>query len=132
MEFPRLGVKSELQLLAYTRATATPDPSCVCDLYHSSQQRWILNPLGDTRDRTPNIMVPSWIHFHSTMMGTPTFSLSTQLLVLIIVNTAAMNIGRIYFFLSIIFFGYMPRNGIIGLCGSSTFSFFKEPPYSFP
>ena len=31
MEFPRLGVESELQLLAYTIAT-TPDPSCVCDL----------------------------------------------------------------------------------------------------
>ena len=37
MEVSRLGVKSELQLQAY--ATATPDPSCTCDLYHSSQQR---------------------------------------------------------------------------------------------
>ena len=26
MEVPRLGLKSELQLLAYTTATATPDP----------------------------------------------------------------------------------------------------------
>ena len=26
MEFPRLGVKSEIQLLAYATATATPDP----------------------------------------------------------------------------------------------------------
>ena len=26
MEVPRLGVKSELQVLAYTTATATPDP----------------------------------------------------------------------------------------------------------
>ena len=26
MEVPRLGVKSELQLLAYATATATPDP----------------------------------------------------------------------------------------------------------
>ena len=37
MEVPRLRVESELQLLAY--ATATPDPSCVCDLHHSSWQR---------------------------------------------------------------------------------------------
>ena len=29
MEVPRLGVKSELQLPAYTTATATPDPGCV-------------------------------------------------------------------------------------------------------
>ena len=48
MEVPRLGVKSELWLLAYTTATATPDMSCVCDLYHRSQ---ILNPLSEARDQ---------------------------------------------------------------------------------
>ena len=31
MEVPRLEVASELQLPAYTTATATPDPSLVCD-----------------------------------------------------------------------------------------------------
>ena len=36
MEVPRLGVESELQLLAYTTATATQDPTRICDLYHSS------------------------------------------------------------------------------------------------
>ena len=35
-EVPRLGVKSELQLLAYATATATPDMSSICDLHHSS------------------------------------------------------------------------------------------------
>ena len=44
MEVSRLGVKSELQLLAYTTATATPHLSHVCDLHASSRQRWILNP----------------------------------------------------------------------------------------
>ena len=39
-------VESELQPLAYTTATATRDLSCVCDLYHSSQQR----PLNEARD----------------------------------------------------------------------------------
>ena len=34
-EVPRLGVKSELQLLAYATATATWDPSHVCN-HHSS------------------------------------------------------------------------------------------------
>ena len=32
----RLGVKCELQLPAYTTATATPDLSHICDLHHSS------------------------------------------------------------------------------------------------
>ena len=52
MEVPRLGVQSELQLPAYTAATATPDPSHICDLQHSARQCWILNPLSETRDRT--------------------------------------------------------------------------------
>ena len=71
MEVPGLGVESELQPLAYTTATATTDPSHVCDLHHSSQQRRILNPVREARDRTRNPMVPSWIHFHCTTMGTP-------------------------------------------------------------
>ena len=61
MEVPRLGVKSKLQLLAYTRATATWDPSHVCSLHHSSRQRQILNPLREARDQTYNLMVPGWI-----------------------------------------------------------------------
>ena len=36
MDFPRLEIKSELQPLAYNTATATPDPSRLCDLHHSS------------------------------------------------------------------------------------------------
>ena len=35
--------------------------SHVCDLHHSSRQRWILNPLSKARDRTCNLMVPSQI-----------------------------------------------------------------------
>ena len=52
MQVPRLGVESKLQLLAYTTVTATWDPSHVCNLHHSSQQRQILNPLSEARDRT--------------------------------------------------------------------------------
>ena len=37
-EVPRLGVESELQLPATATATAKPDPSCICDLHHSSWQ----------------------------------------------------------------------------------------------
>ena len=35
MEFPGLVVESELQLSAYATAIATPDPNCLCKLYHS-------------------------------------------------------------------------------------------------
>ena len=43
---PILGVKSELQLPAYTTATAMSDPSHICDPHHSSWQHQILNPLS--------------------------------------------------------------------------------------
>ena len=52
MEIPRQGVQSELQLMDYSTATATQDPSHLCNLHHSSQQCWILNPLSKTRDQT--------------------------------------------------------------------------------
>ena len=44
IEGPRWGVKSELQLPAYTTATVMWDPSRVCDLHYSSRQHQILNP----------------------------------------------------------------------------------------
>ena len=63
MEVPRLGVKPELQLPAYTTATATLDPNHACDLYHNSQQRWILNPLIETWDRTLILMDSRWVRY---------------------------------------------------------------------
>uniref|UniRef100_A0A8D2AHA0 Unconventional myosin-VI n=1 Tax=Sus scrofa TaxID=9823 RepID=A0A8D2AHA0_PIG len=59
MEIPRLGVESELQLPAYTTATAVRDPSHVCDLHHSSWQHWIPNPLRKARDQIHVLMVTS-------------------------------------------------------------------------
>ena len=56
MEVPRLGVKSELQLQAYSTATATWDPSTICDLHQSLCQRQILNPLSEARDQTCILM----------------------------------------------------------------------------
>ena len=52
MEVPRQGLTLELQLPAYTTATATPDPSHIFNLHHNSWQRWILNPLNEARDGT--------------------------------------------------------------------------------
>ena len=71
MEVPRPGVESELQLPTYTTATATPDRGLVCDLHHSSWQRWILNLLSEARNGTRNLMVPSWMCFHCATSGTP-------------------------------------------------------------
>ena len=56
----RLGVKSELQLPAYTTATAKPDQSYVCDLHHSFWQHQIFNPLSEARDQICILMDPSW------------------------------------------------------------------------
>ena len=52
MEAPRLGVESELLLLAYTTATAMGDLSHVCNPHHSSQQHRTPNPLSKARDQT--------------------------------------------------------------------------------
>ena len=61
MEVPRLGLKSELHLLAYATAIATWDLSHICDLHHSSWQRRILNPLSRASDRTCVLMDTSWV-----------------------------------------------------------------------
>ena len=91
VEVPRLGVQSELQLLAYATATAMPELSHGCDLHHSLWQRRILNPLSAARDRTHNLMVPSWIRFCCTTKGTPalcfTFLLSHGPLISLSVET---------------------------------------------
>ena len=71
MEFPRLGIELELQLLVYASATAMQDLSLICDLRHSSQQCQILNPLSEARDWTLNPMVSSWFLFHCATTGTP-------------------------------------------------------------
>ena len=46
--------------------------------------------------------------------------------ILVIVNCAAMNTGMHVSFWIMVFSRYMPRNWIIGSCGSSTFSFLKN------
>ena len=55
---------------AYIIATAMPDPSCISDLHHSSQQHQIHNPLSEARDRTRVLMDTSQICFHWAMTGT--------------------------------------------------------------
>ena len=57
--------------LAYTTGAATPDPSHVFDLHHSSWQHWILNPLSEARDWTCILTDASQMHILWAMMGTP-------------------------------------------------------------
>ena len=63
MGVPRLGGKLELQLLTYATDTATWNLSCICSLYHSSQQHQILNPLSETKGQTCVLMDTSWIYY---------------------------------------------------------------------
>ena len=70
MEFPRLGVGSELQLPAYVTAMAMWDPSHICKLPHSSWQHEILNPLSESRNQTSILMDTSLVYYHWAIMGT--------------------------------------------------------------
>ena len=49
-EVPRLGVKLDYSCWPQHTATATPDPTHICDLHHSSRQCRILNPLSEARN----------------------------------------------------------------------------------
>ena len=71
MEVPRLGVKSELQLLASATATAMEDVSSVFDLYHSSPKNQIPDPLSEAKDQTCILMDPSWFVKRWATKGTP-------------------------------------------------------------
>ena len=67
MEVPRLGVESELQLLAYATATAIQDPRHVCNLHHSSWQHQIPDPLSKARIKPEFLMDTSQIRlYHAT------------------------------------------------------------------
>ena len=75
VEVPRLGVESELQLLACTTATATWDPSHICDLHHSTRQYQILNTLSEARDGTQILMDPSQVTFAEPQQELPSLYL---------------------------------------------------------
>ena len=61
-------VELELQLLTYPIAVAVWDLSHICDIHHSSQQRWILDPLS--KDSDPSILMEtSRVHYHLATNG---------------------------------------------------------------
>ena len=84
MEVPRLRVESKLQLPAYATVTANWGPGCICDLRHSSQQRWIPSPLREARARSHILMDARQVRFHCATMGTPRVFFLTCKLTLVI------------------------------------------------
>ena len=60
MDVPWLGIESELQLPAYTTATATPDLSILQPI----PQLIAMPDLSEARDRTHNLMDTSQAHYH--------------------------------------------------------------------
>ena len=52
---------SQARGLIRATATATPDPSRICDPHHSSWQHQILNPLSKARDQTCLLMDASQV-----------------------------------------------------------------------
>ena len=68
MEVPRLGSN---QSYTTATATATQNPSHICNLHCSSRQCQILNPLSEARDRTHVLMDISQVHYCGAIMGTP-------------------------------------------------------------
>ena len=63
MQVPRLGAELELQLPAYTTATAMWDLSSICDLHQSSWQCRVLNPLNEAREQSHVPMDTSWVPY---------------------------------------------------------------------
>ena len=61
LEASGLQVRLEWQPPAYTTASATPDPSRICDLNCSLEQHQILNPRTEARDRTHTLTDTSWV-----------------------------------------------------------------------
>ena len=100
MEVARPGVQSELLLLAYARATAAPDTIRICELYHISWQRQIVNPLNEARDRTWNLMAPSWIRFHCATMENHSFTYDFPLYPLSLVHLMSFTLQLLNFLIN--------------------------------
>ena len=56
MEVPELGVELELQLLAYTTATAAPDLSHICDLSREIDKEKSVKPKAVSLKRSVKLI----------------------------------------------------------------------------
>ena len=69
---------------------------CGCGVGHSSWQHQILNALGEARDQTQDLMVPSWIRHHCATTGTPNFKIIHQLTRFFTVATTHIYQGTVW------------------------------------
>ena len=92
MEIPRPRVESELQPPACATATGMWNLNSICNLHHSSWQRWILNPLKGARDQTCVLMGTSWFRYHWATTGTP------KILFFLIILASASLVYLFYWF----------------------------------
>ena len=72
-KFPGLGSNwnYRYQPTQLYHSHSNPDLSCICNLYHGSQQCLIINPLSEVRDRTLVLMATTWVHYHGATTWTP-------------------------------------------------------------
>ena len=64
VEVSRLGVKVGATAAGLHHRHSNAKTNLVCDLYHSSRQHWILNPLSKARDPTHVLMDTNLVHYH--------------------------------------------------------------------
>ena len=77
VEVPGLGIESELQLQAYSIATAMPDLSCVCNLCSSVWQHQVHNPRSNAKDRSCILTLLCRFSTCWATTGTPSVLLTT-------------------------------------------------------
>ena len=121
--------------MAYGESQARgPIRAAAVGLHHSSQQCWLLHPLGKARDRTCVLMDASQICFcwATTRTSYHVFIIHSSVdghlgcfHVLATVNSAALNTQVHVSFSRKILSGYMPKGGIAGSYGSSIFNFLR-------
>ena len=69
VEVPRLGVNMELQLPAYTTATATPDLSHICHLHHSYRNARSLTQWARPGIEPTSSLILCWVLNHLSHNG---------------------------------------------------------------
>ena len=87
MEVPRLGIKLELQLLAYTTATATP-ASELC--LRPSRQHQIFNPLSEAGVEPVSSWILVWLVAAESQWELPVLGI---LNVFLIITIARASVG---------------------------------------
>ena len=63
MTYVSSQTRGRIRAAAASKSHSTPDPKCICNLYRSSRQHQILNPLSEDRDGTGILRDTSWVFY---------------------------------------------------------------------